>query len=254
MKNWENAVEKFIAPWKRKKYVEGIIMAGSYVMGTQTPQSDIDFHIVLADEIGWRERGNKRVDGIIMEYFANPVRQIYQYMKEDPKSYRRADARMYAGGRILFDRNGEVGKLKEFAKKELKKKFKRPGHLRVEIMKYGLWDRLDGLADLLADNSPIFPVQFSLILEKTVWHYAEYLMVKLPPITKLDKYFHSVDFRKKYRIDKFPDGKFIKLFNDSLTAKNNQTKFTTIKELVEYVQKKMGGFDINHWKVRSRVD
>ena len=83
MKDWETALDKFLVSWKVRKEVTGVLVCGSFVTGKPAPHSDIDLHIVLSESVLWRERGNKIVDGFLIEYFANPPRQIREYFKED---------------------------------------------------------------------------------------------------------------------------------------------------------------------------
>lgn len=75
MKPWEDALNKFLASWKEQKDVIGAIVCGSFITGLPTERSDIDLHIILSDEVDWRERGNQYVDGFLIEYFVNPPRQ-----------------------------------------------------------------------------------------------------------------------------------------------------------------------------------
>lgn len=79
MERWEEALDKFLSEWRRRDYVVGALVCGSYVTGSPTARSDIDVHIILAEESDWRERGNRYVDGCLIEYFANPPRQIRTY-------------------------------------------------------------------------------------------------------------------------------------------------------------------------------
>ena len=115
---WERALDEFLVPWKSRRGVVGALATGSYVLGTQTDLSDIDVHIVLAPTVHWRERGNKRVNGVLVEYFANPPQQIERYMQTDHAAGRHADAHMFNIGRIVFDKTGEVG-LQRFPDKRL---------------------------------------------------------------------------------------------------------------------------------------
>jgi len=70
--NWQLALEKFLKEWKEKDFVEGALLTGSYAIGMETKYSDVDVYIILSDSVEWRERGNKVIDGVLIEYFANP--------------------------------------------------------------------------------------------------------------------------------------------------------------------------------------
>jgi len=89
---------------KDKKEVVGAIVCGSYVTGHSTKHSDIDLHIILKKGTKRRERGNKIVDGILIEYFANPVSSLTQYFKNDFSANKKINSHMLASGKILFDK------------------------------------------------------------------------------------------------------------------------------------------------------
>lgn len=227
-------------------------MTGSYVHGTQTPRSDIDFHIVLSDDIDWRERGNKIVDGILMEYFANPLRQIYRYFEADYKSHSKIDARMFSVGKILYDKDGVMLELKKFGQKELKRKYQKPDKARIEIIKYGLWDRLDNLADVYFDKRISFDFLYNLLLLSTLQQYAEFLQADVVK-GKVDKFLTSDSFRQRYLIEKFPDDRFAKLFIGCLQAKTNKNKYESAQKIINHVLNKMGGFEVDGWRLRTKV-
>lgn len=63
MEDWEKALNQFLEPWKTRDDVWAAIATGSYVVNNNTYKSDIDVHIILANQIDWREGGNKLVDG-----------------------------------------------------------------------------------------------------------------------------------------------------------------------------------------------
>ncbi len=250
MDAWEKALAKFIEPWKKRVDVEGVLVAGSYVWGVPTKYSDIDVHIVLSDKVNWRERGNKVVDGFLVEYFANPPKQIKRYMQENYKSGKRTDAMMFSKGKILFDKRGEVKKLRQFANSEMKRKFIKLRGTELELAKYALWDHLDNLNDLADQKSPGFNLLYNLLLEKVIYTYARYAGVDVGSPAKLHKFFTSEKFRKAYGINAFPDKKFIKLLLVCLNQ-SGPGAFKAIEKLTLRVFKKTGGLKIDGWKVKT---
>ncbi len=111
MKNWEIALQKFLKKWENKKEVIGAIVCGSYITGNPSKHSDIDLHILLDSDTSWRERGNQIIDGILIEYFVNPIRKHYEYLEDDYKQRSRVNAHMLCTGKVLFDKTGELKKL-----------------------------------------------------------------------------------------------------------------------------------------------
>ncbi len=247
-KRWEDALNKFLLSWKGKPEVFGALVSGSRVLGTDTQNSDIDIHIVLAGHVVWRERGNCIVDGYLIEYFSNSLAQLKEYRKDDFKSFTHTDARMFALGRIVFDKTGALRKLQLAAQKELKIKFRKLSKAEIELGKYSLWDELDNLKDLREASSTFYPYSHHLLLNRILDLYRKYLGVEVSASSKLERYFTDTSFRQRYGIGGFQDLKFVRLF---VGAVEKQT-FDSIEKLVEHVLVQMGGFKVDGWKLRSK--
>lgn len=244
----ESVISKFLAGWRDKEFVLGAILTGSRVTSFASKFSDIDIYIVLNNRTKWRERGNIRIDSELIEYFANPVNQIRKYFNEEWKKNKRITARMFAIGKILFDKTGEVKKLKKEAQKWMKKEFKRQSKTWVELSKYKLWDLLDSLKELKYRNDKeSYKIVRYTLLNKVVEIYSKFLRVEIPGTSKLLLFFKNEKFRKEYKFKKFPDSKFVEMFLRSSKSSNLED----LESLVKYVLNRMGGFSISQWKIRS---
>ena len=73
---WKLALNEFIKPYLNDEEVEAILLVGSYAVGNQNEYSDIDVYVILNDNAEYRERGNKLVNGYLIEYFVNPIHEI----------------------------------------------------------------------------------------------------------------------------------------------------------------------------------
>ncbi|SYZ72580.1 conserved hypothetical protein [Candidatus Zixiibacteriota bacterium] len=250
MKSWERALRKFLDEWEGRPEVIGALVTGSFAAGTATKYSDIDIHIVLSDKVTWRERGNRVVDGYLIEYFANPVRQIMKYFENDFRIGRHTDARMFVIGKIIFDKTGAVARLRECARRDLKRPFAKPAKTWVETAKYELWDGLDNLKELGHSRSRNFSLMYNWQMMRTVALYARFLRIEMPPAARLLKYFSDRKFREKYEMTIFPDRKFISLAKRCLES----PAFPGIEKLTGHVLQKMGGFEINGWKLKTPLD
>ena len=60
--------------------------------------------------------------------------------------------------------------------------------------------------------------------------------------------------KKKYYMKDFPDQQFVSIWLEALNIKNASKMMWEYKILTNYVLDKMGGFDINGWKIRNYVD
>ena len=123
MESWKHALNEFVRGWKEKDFVEAALLTGSYAIGLQTPRSDVDVYIILSDKVDWRERGDVLVDGFLIEYFANPIRQIRWYFENEHSRNKRNTARMFLIGQVLFDKTGIIGALRIEAEGYMSKPF-----------------------------------------------------------------------------------------------------------------------------------
>lgn len=189
------------------------------------------------------------VDGFLIEYFANPLHCLKEYMENNHKERKRTDARMFVIGKILFDKNGEVEELRQTARKQMKRKFESLTKFKLELTKYFLWDGMDNLKDLFSQESPNLNFAYYLFLNEIIKTYATFLRVEVAVSAKIYKFFTDNKFRNKYKIEKFPDGVFVKKTIDCM----KKIELENIQELNDYVLKKMGGFEIDGWKMRSKI-
>jgi len=247
-------VEKFVERWKRKEGVEGIIVTGSFVTKYyEENRSDVDIYIVLSDKINWREKGNVVIDGMLIEYFANPIRQIKSYFAEEHKNNKRTTARMFLLGKILFDKSGEVKKLKAESKKWFETPFEKLPNWKVELYKCSIWDMVDELHSVFERDAINFDLVYFNTLADILKMYSEFLRVEVPGLSKIDRFILDEEFRKEYLYDDFPDQDFIKIFLKCLENKEKKKKLENVEGLCKHIFEKIGGFEIDGWKIRTKV-
>lgn len=253
MNKWEKALNGFLENWKIRDEVIGAIVCGSYITGKPSPHSDIDVHIILSDEVNWRERGNVIVDGYLIEYFANPSKQIKKYFEEDYISLRPHSMVQFLTGKIIFDNYDEIKILKNEARIWFDKKYKELNDISVELIKYHLWDTLDNLKDCYEQNRLDFEFVYYNSLKILFEEYSRYLRIEIIPFYQISRYISDSHFNKKYLTDSFPDEYFMNKFLDSLNDNEKEKKIKLFDELTNHVINKMGGFDIDGWKIKSSV-
>ncbi|NJE25137.1 nucleotidyltransferase [Thermococcus sp. MV5] len=248
--NWQLALEKFLEEWKEKEFVEAALLTGSYAIGMETKYSDVDVYIILSDSADWRERGNKVIDGVLIEYFVNPVKQIKHYFKKEFKENSRSTARIVAISKVLFDKTGIAEELKREALEYMKRPFKKTDAVGVEIAKYSLWDMLDSLKDANERNDPSFNHLYHLTLNNALYVYSKFLCIEAPPASKVYRLFIDEKFRKAYMFESFPDKKFVVLFLNAM----QEEKLETLENLVVYVFEKMRRFNIDGWRLKTKTE
>ncbi|MED2036319.1 nucleotidyltransferase domain-containing protein [Bacillus wiedmannii] len=89
--------------------VNGCMLIGSVARGDAYPDSDLDFYILLEDGQNKKFHSETREE-ILVEYKYADVNQILENFKNNPM-----ELYSFLEGEILFDKSGELKKLKEMA-------------------------------------------------------------------------------------------------------------------------------------------
>lgn len=245
----EQALSKALLRWRKRKDVAGILLAGSYATGLATKFSDIDLYIVLSDQANNRERGNDIIDGWIIEYNADPIRYVRSLQREQYHVGLRHCARKVATGKVLFERDATLKNLQEEARRFMRKKLPRKNKIRIEMMKYYLWDQIDNLRDLAHQKSAGFEYAYYCGLQMLFGFYGEYLGAELLRPVRVHQFMTDSTFREKYAIEAFPDAVFMRMASRCMI----KVDLKRIEKLTFYVQEKMGGFKSDGWRLRARV-
>ncbi len=248
---WEIALEKFIKKWENKKNVTGALVCWSYITGNPSKHSDIDIHIILDSKTLRRERGNKIVDGVLIEYFANPIKRHHEYLEEDIKSRRKINSHMFTTGKIIFDKNGDLKKLIQYSKKYFTKKNLKQNKTQTELAKYHIWDMCDNLEEVFEDNTKEFFFVFYNDLNDLFETYAKFLQFDSLPIHKLKRFLVDEKDKKKYHIKNFPDEKFVKMYINAINIKDKSKMMKEYQKLTNHILDKMGKFNVDGWKIRT---
>ena len=143
---FNKALEEFVNKHKKNKNVVGIFLTGSFVHSKPDKNSDLDVWLVLKDS-KIRERGNTWINGVEVEYFMNPVKQVKVYFKEEAGEGGPHTAHMFANSKILFKRGSELDKLIKEAKKMMNKKRNKMSNIAKEMARYGIDDVEKDLED-----------------------------------------------------------------------------------------------------------
>lgn len=245
MKKWEKVLYRFLEEYKNEDYVIGTILGGSYATGNYTTNSDIDIHIITKN-VDWKERGNKIINGIMIEYFINPISELYNYMEDDHiRRKRMLTASMIGYGKIIFDKTGEITKLKEDALKYYDKDFLEPDKNEIMCNNYMCWDLMDELNDKLNNNENI-EMNYYMLLKELINAYFYKNNISTIPYTKLEKFFRNKIYREQYHLKNFVNEKIQKMVLDCFDKKD----YKSIKILYDYV---IEDFEITDFLLRTEL-
>jgi hypothetical protein len=248
---WESALERFLAPWRERREVTGALVCGSYVTGEPSPRSDIDVHILLTPSTKWRERGNDIVDGFLIEYFSNPPHRIREYFREDYSDNDHACATQFATGRIVFDQDGVIAKLKQEARRWIEKPFRRQSRVQMLLGGYSVWDNLDNFRDAVENREPDLAWQYVHSLTTILRTYSRF---NGECFLRFDKAYAGLtgdSLMTKYAQRPFSDTIFARRFAAAMLETDAAKMLPTLEALTRYVHRKMGGFEIDGFRLRS---
>jgi len=250
--NWKNKLDTFIENFEHKADVVGILVCGSFVTGNPTAHSDLDVHIILDETVNYRERGNKIIEGLLIEYFANPPCQIRSYFKDDYTNIDLMSQTQFATGEILFDKTGIVAKLKKEAMAMMASKFQDITPANHGLIKYGIWDMMDDLQDLFESDRADFDFVYYSNLNQLIATYMQQIRQPYNKKTILGTIISDA-VREKYLLDELPNEQVKKLIHTCITAKDKKIRLNSYELLTLFTLDLMGGFEIDGFKFKSEV-
>lgn len=251
--NWEDKLNKFLEDFEYIDETVGILVCGSYITGNPSSHSDLDVHIILDNKVDYRERGNKIVDGLLIEYFANPARQVREYFKEDYDNVRPMSQTQFITGKIILDKTGEVQKLKDEAREMLAKKYNDLDTNINDLNKYGMWDMLDDLLDGLENNREDFDFIYYCNLDKLLSLYMKQIKFPYHKKTILGNITSEI-VRNKYLLDELPDAAIKELIKNCIVLSDKNERMKNYEALTNMIFELTGGFSIDDFKFKSLVD
>ena len=207
MKNWEKVLDEFLSDYKNNEKIIGAILGGSYATGNYNDSSDIDISIITSDD-SYNKRGNVIIDGIMIEYFINPISELRKYMEDDfYNKHRLSTANLIGNGKIIFARNNSIENLQKEALSYYDKEFLAPDETRIKCKKYACWDAYDELKDKVKNNES-FNLNYFVVLQNLIDCYYYSNNIASVPISKLEQILRNPEYAKKYNLKNNPTEEF----------------------------------------------
>ncbi len=251
MEPWKSAANRFLAECPFRSEIEVVYLTGSYAHGMADQYSDIDLYIILNDAVDWRERGNRNVDGFIIEYFANPFRQVKQYIETQHIDGNQITINMILDSIVILDANASADTLREYCLQKLAEPFPELDEASKGVKLYAIWDRFNELERSYHNNSPDFNVQYDQFGIDVIYTYARFLKAPLPPYYHLYRWLTDGQYHQSFSLPLFSDAHFLQLMIRFFTLIGLAERFCLAEEMKTYVMEKMQGFDINQYVFRS---
>ena len=254
MEQWELAARDFIESCPFKNEIECVFLTGSHATKNADEFSDIDLYIVLNDAVTWRERGNKRVNGLLVEYFANPMRQIKKYIDASYDSVSLIEVNMIRNGIILFDRNAAASELIAYCEQKTQSPFPQMSEFSAKMGLYHLWNSFDELQRSDTRQTPDLPMQFFRFMQDSLELYSRFIGSPVPTYHHLYRWLTEDAYHKNYGLADYKDQEFLNLIKSAFECKNPDAMFDLAKTVYTYVSGNMGGFDIEDFVLHSPCD
>ncbi len=252
MEKWELAVNKFLDQYKDEDYFLGAILTGSYATGNNDINSDIDIFIVTKDSTTWRERGNKLIDGYLIEYFINPVRQVLKEFEDGFANNHIASTLIFVGSKILYDKDGTIQKLIDRAKDDLSKGLSPIPEFKWKMNCYTVWHSFYELSSKYSKKEDI-EFSYNIFLKDVIESHFLNNSIPVLPIHKVEKILTNEEYRRKYNVKELPEETFVNKLLKCFIEKDYDNKYNYAKELYEYYMKVNSNFDINNFEYRSDI-
>lgn len=255
MDSWKEKLDVFVNDFEYMNDLIGILVCGSYITGNPTNHSDLDVHMVLDNCVNYRERGNSVIGGLLIEYFANPPRQIIKYFDDDMKDKSLMSQTQFATGEIILDKNGDVRLLKEKALGMIEEFYADCNKIEPmsESTKYFMWDMLDDLQDAYENNRIDFDFLYYNLLNKVISNYMVCIHKPYNFKTILGNINDNI-VRKKYLLRELPDKQISDLISNCITIVNKSDKMKLFEKLVNSILHTYGDFNISEYKLKSDLD
>lgn len=249
-----NAIaHEFLAQCAFADDIEAAFVTGSHVSDNADVFSDIDIYIVIKDA-DWRERGNARMRGKLVEYFANPMRQIKKYIDQAFVTGNMSIFGIIQMGIPLVDNNECLAELKAYAAAKLVQEATPPSTGETALAKYHLWDTMDELERCRNYSSPDFLLQCQHLFSMIFTTYCRHIQYYPPPLPKLYRVLTDMKYRAGYGLSEIPDECFRDLSISFLETKDEDEMYRLIKEIYRHVISIMGGFAVDSFVYRSKCD
>ena len=251
--DWKVRLDKFLEDWDYIEDTIGVLVCGSYITGNPSAHSDLDVHIILSDNVNYRERGNRIIDGLMIEYFANPPKQIIKYFEEDYNDINPMSQTQFITGRIVLDKTGVVKELKCKAKEMLETRYQEVDSNISELSKYAIWDMLDDLQDALETGRKDFNLLYYCNLDKLLSLYMRHIKYPYNYKTILGNLTSELT-RSKYLLEELPDKQISEIVTNCITSDDTDEKLSNYELLTNKILDLSGGFEIGSFKSKGLID
>ncbi len=226
------ALKEFIAHWKSKDYVIGILLTGSHALGLQNENSDIDIRIIFDTTQKTTLKGIKNK----ISYFAESIESVKKRMQQDFVRNMKFEARLFSIGKILYKKNDAIDELITIAHKFMNTPFRNIQHNRDAIIlkAYSLSVNYNYL--LQNESSKLYIYNYMSFMKNILHTYSWFIGYELFIDIKTDLILNNENYRKINLWQSYPDKTFIQIWIDCIEKEYNNEN---VRIIYDYLQSKM---------------
>lgn len=242
MEKYQMAVSDFITKmnYLENKHVLGIIVYGSYVTGYNNKNSDIDMHIIKDDSDERIYRGVSNIDGFKIEYFEKPISDVYLSIENDFETNENAYLTIIGHGKVLFDRDGSIEKLKSHILEKYSQPLPALSGDDAKEMAVIIDNRVIKLKSMFDNNKPEFIYNYYLVVEKIRKFYSRLCGCANIPVDKVFRIYTDKRYRESFCKSIIPDEEFLDMyFNAVKNTGTNEEKLNIVTELYNYATRNL---------------
>jgi len=220
-------------------------------LGNADEFSDVDIFIILGDHVDWRERGNKRIDGLLVEYFANPMRQVRKYIDGGYPSLNLTEINMILGGIVIFNKNSAAEEAIAYCKQKMMSEFPKLSEFDIKTGLYTMWNNFDELRRACGCDSPDCTMIFFTFVRHAFELYSRYICSPIPNHHKTYQWLTDEGFRKRYGLPGYSDPAFLEMVGRVFGNADAKVNLALAQDIYNYVCGEMGGFCVDEFVLRS---
>lgn len=216
-------------------HILGIIVYGSYVTGYNHKNSDIDMHIIKDNYDNRIYRGVSNIDGFKIEYFEKPISDVCLSIENDFETNENAYLNIIGHGKILFDRNDDINKLKKYIIEKYSHPLPALSGDDAKEMAVIIDNRMIKLRSMLENKKPEFNYNYYLVVEKIRKFYSRLCGCANIPVDKAFRIYTDKKYRESFCKTIIPDEQFLSMYFNAVTnTGTNEEKMNIVTELYNY--------------------
>ncbi len=222
-KNLQIAIDTVKKLKKDKRYLAGYIF-GSVARGDATKESDLDVKVIVEND-NCENINHPFISGIKLDITFLSFRQLEELLQKQAKKAERVP--MLVESIILFDKTGELKKLKQRFQKIKPKKYSKDDYQLAQFMVY----HADNKVSRALDNKDYLSAQLGMHVNLTELLKTHYHIK--------GKWWAS---DKRLMADlKSWDKNLFKILSKYLTEKDIKKKYKVWSQIIDYILKPIGG-------------